>query len=294
MLLRGQINTASPALFLGRSGGDRTRDLIVPNDARYLCATLRYFKVRGRPNVARYQAALILGKLHRLIVPTYATIVIMLTLIACLAGVTALISATEFLQKHSLLKKGELLRKIAHMAVAIFVASWPWLMDWSLIQLGGGLLLGGVLLNRQLGLIESINGVKRRSYGDIFFALAIILSATVTDSKVFFALALLHLALADGLAAITGTAFGAKWRYSIIGQTKTVIGSMVFWVMSLWILGAGLLIMTNGAMSYHQYFWLLVALPPVLTVLENISVLGLDNILVPTAVVTILGMVVVG
>ena len=217
----------------------------------------------------------------------------MLTLIACLAGVTALITATEFLQKHGLLKKDELLRKIAHMAVAVFVAFWPWLMDWSLIQLGGGLLLGGVLLNRQFGLIESINGVKRRSYGDIFFALAIILSATVTDSKVFFALALLHLALADGLAAITGTAFGAKWRYSIIGQTKTVIGSMVFWVMSLWILGAGLLIMTNGAMSYHQYFWLLVALPPVLTVLENISVLGLDNILVPTAVVTILGMVVV-
>ena len=34
-------NTVVPQHPYGRSGGDRTHDLTVPNGARYLCATLR-------------------------------------------------------------------------------------------------------------------------------------------------------------------------------------------------------------------------------------------------------------
>jgi dolichol kinase len=52
---------------------------------------------------------------------------------------------------------------------------------------------------------------------------------------------MLHVALADGFAAIIGTKYGRAWAYKVFGQTKTIIGSMTFWVVSLCILGIGLL-----------------------------------------------------
>ena len=146
----------------------------------------------------------------------------------------------------------------------------------------------GVMINRgSRTKLHFLRGPKREGYGDVFFALVIMLCALLTDVKLFYALAILHLALADGLAAVIGKNFGMTWHYKVFRQTKTVLGSMAFWFISLCILGTGTLFDTN-LISFSNYTVLLIFLPPVLTMLENLVGFGLDNIVIPLAVLVAL------
>jgi dolichol kinase len=100
----------------------------------------------------------------------------------------------------------------------------------------------------------------------------------------FFTLAILTMALADGLAAVIGQNYGSQWRYKVFHQLKTVVGSMTFWFVSTCILGAGLLY-AHDVINFNHYVLLVLVLPPVLTIVENVVGLGLDNIFVPLAVI---------
>jgi len=205
--------------------------------------------------------------------------------IVCLVGVALLLGISEYLGKRKVLK-GEDQRKFVHVSVGVFVASWPWLISWQAIQLIGLAMLFVVLLSREPRFKgwRFNKSVKRESYGDILFALAIITCALITDVKIFFALAMLNLALADGLSAVIGEKFGKRWRYKVFHHNKTVIGSMAFWFISTCILGTGLLYAHNS-INFDNYVLLVVFLPPALTILENISIMGLDDFIVPVVVV---------
>jgi len=203
----------------------------------------------------------------------------MLTVIACLAGVIATLVTAEVLWKRKILR-GEKQRKFVHILIGTFIAFWPWLMSWQAIQLIAVGLLAGVLLNRYRKTLHYTEGLNRTTYGDIFFTLAILLCALLTDNKVFFLVAILHMSLADGLAAVAGKIAGKKWSYQVFGQTKTVIGTMTFWIVSVSILGIGTLF-AHELITFDSYAVVLLVLPPILTFLENASPLGSDNVTVP-------------
>ena len=213
----------------------------------------------------------------------------MLVSILCVLIVAAILVSTELLWRHKVLK-GELLRKSVHSSIAIFVAFWPWLISQHYIELIGGAFIVGVLLNRQFNIFHMLAGLRKGSLGDIDFALAITLCAFLTDIKIFFCLAILHLALADSAAALAGQRWGKRWRYQVFGQTKTLVGTMTFWFVSLLIMGAGGLFAHNY-LTYSDYLLVVFALPPVLTALENLSYLGADNLTVPAAVIIALRLI---
>jgi len=207
----------------------------------------------------------------------------MLKVILSLLAVAAVLLVNEYLWRRKILH-GELKRKFVHIVVTSFVAFWPWLMSWKAIQLLGIAMVLILLLNRQFKALHYLGNIRQRTYGEIFLALAVTTTALLTDNKVFFAIAILHVALADGFAAIIGTKFGGNWKYKIFNQTKTLIGTMTFWIISLCILGGGLLFV-SGVIPFSHYQVLLILLPPILTAIENIAVFGLDNLAIPVAVV---------
>ena len=213
---------------------------------------------------------------------------LMVSIFLCLLGVMFILIAGNILFERNLIK-GEYSRKFVHILVGSFVAFWPWLMSWRTIQVIGLLMLAVVYMNHSRKFFTFSKGIHRKTYGDYFYAITISLCALLTTNKVFFALAILHLALADGLAAIIGTEFGKMWRYKLFGQTKTILGSMAFWFTSLYILGLGVLF-TNSNISFNSYALLILLLPPVLTAIENFAVLGLDNIIVPLVVLLALSL----
>lgn len=210
----------------------------------------------------------------------------MLAVILSLLVVFAVLLANEFLWRRKLIH-GELKRKFVHMAVTAFVAFWPWIMSWKAIQLIGIAMVIVLLINRQLKILHYLGNIRQKTYGEVFLALAITTTALITDNKVFFAVAMLHVALADGLAAVVGSKFGAGWRYKVFGQTKSIIGSMVFWLVSICILGAGLLA-AHDSIAFNHYTVLLIILPPILTLVENLAVFGLDNLAIPVMLVLVL------
>ena len=190
--------------------------------------------------------------------------------------------AAELLSEHKVLK-GEYPRKFVHITAGTFIAFWPWLISWQAIRWIGVTMLLVVLINHRVRLFRFHSTLGRQTYGDIIYASAITLTALLTDEAIFFALAMLNLALADGLAAIAGKLYGGRWTYKIFGHTKSIIGTMTFWLTSLFILGVGALF-AHDLIDFYPYVVLIIFLPPILALTENISVGGLDNLFIPLIV----------
>lgn len=210
----------------------------------------------------------------------------MLSVISCVAGLFALLVITEILYNKKILK-GEYHRKFFHITAGCFIAFWPWLISWKAIQVLSLLMLGVMIANRFLKLFNYHGKIPRVTYGDMFLAFAIFIAAIITDNKTFFAIAILEVALADGLAAVVGIANGKRWGYTVFGYKKTVIGSMVFWLTSLEILVAGLLGLHNFY-TFQQYYLILLVIPPILTIVENLAIFGVDNLMLPIATIVLL------
>ncbi len=211
----------------------------------------------------------------------------MLALFACLVGVLSILLVAEALWRGGHLRYEDH-RKFVHIGVGIFVAFWPWIIGWHWIELLGLAMAFVVLVDRQIRVFHFSVRLNRQTYGDILFALAITACALLANNKIIFALAILNLSVADGVAAIIGNHFGRHFRYKVFGQTKSVIGSMAFWLGSMLILGIGLLFFQ---VNPHHYLWMLLFLPPTLTWLENFAVYGTDNLAVSLAVVATLRLI---
>ena len=194
-----------------------------------------------------------------------------------LAGIRVLLWFGEQLRRRHY--HPEIVRKFVHISVATFAATWPFFMSWTHIELLSLLLFFGVLASWRYGYFHAVRGVKRQGWGELFFAMSIGFAALLAQDKWVFVAAMLSLGVADGLAAVVGTLFGAGHRYKMFGYTKSRAGTITFWVTALIIIWFCAIV--RGP---HDSWTTLVWLPPLVTFCENIGVAGLDNILVPILV----------
>lgn len=186
--------------------------------------------------------------------------------------------------------RGEISRKFIHIMVGSFIAVWPFYMSFETIQLLSVVLFAVVAASKLLRLFKSIHMVERKTIGELLFPIGVFLAAVIAQSPWVFAAAILHLSLADGLAAVMGTLYiklkkGAA-GYLIFGRVKTVIGTIAFLAVSLAITSWILLISPAEITSYLVP--LVIALSICATVVENISGYGTDNITIPLLVVVTL------
>jgi phytol kinase len=171
---------------------------------------------------------------------------------------------------------GEFSRKLVHMSVGSFVAFWPFFLTWNEIKLLSLAFLIVVLISKNRHLFQSIYSVERHTSGELYFALAVGLIAFVTHDKWIYMAALLLMSLADGLAAIIGERYGKANRYKVFGQTKSVAGTLTFFIVALLIL-----IAYSRYAPGIQFKPQLLGIVLIATAVENLGVIGLDNLLVP-------------
>lgn len=209
-----------------------------------------------------------------LLLPTAAVLVVLAVLIVA-----------ELLWRSGKLR-GESNRKLVHIVIGTFIASWPYFLSWPQIGL---LALGGLLLVLLAGQSKHFHvgyDVNRRGHGDIFFPIGVGLAAFISTSPLIFTIAILHLSLADGLAAIVGLRFGKGHQYKVRQYIKTVFGTLTFWVVSTLIIVFSLLLSPG---FLHWPLWpLLVWLPLAATLVENVAIAGLDNLAVPLLIIVVL------
>ena len=177
-------------------------------------------------------------------------------------------------------------RKFVHITVGSFVAFWPFFLSWNQIRLLSLGFLIVVIISKYLHVFSAIHSVQRPTYGEVFFAIVVGALTFMTQSKGIYAAALLQMSLADGMAAIVGVEYGLKrqrgGRYHVFKHRKTVIGTLTFFVIS-----AALLFAYSADTTRLDLGWAL-GLAAGATVLENLAVAGLDNLVVPLLIALVL------
>jgi len=178
---------------------------------------------------------------------------------------------------------GEFSRKFVHVTVGCYVAFWPFYLSWTQIELLSVAFFVVVALSKYLNLFHAINSVQRPTWGELFFALSVGIIALMTHDKWIYAASVLQMALADGLAAIIGIRFGRKVSYRILGHTKSIVGTLTFFIVSFLILVA----FEHFGKIHLSLAWMVIA-SALACILENVAAYGLDNLLVPLVVAFLL------
>lgn len=205
----------------------------------------------------------------------------------CVASIFCFLVFMEVFSR-KLKVRGEVSRKIIHVVVGSFIAFWPFFMPVRTVRLLSLALLVGIIFSKFFHIFKSIHAVRRFTIGEILFPIGIGLAALLTQSKWIFAAAVLHVSLGDGFAALIGMHFTKKpGHYKVLGQVKTIAGSLTFFLISAAITAWVILFSHAG---FSQAAWpVIIYLPILVTLLENLSPYGTDNLLLPLLVVGVLG-----
>lgn len=202
-----------------------------------------------------------------------------------IAGVFIILIIDELFWRLHILR-GEGSRKLVHVFVGTYIAFWPFFMSMRDIQALALAMLVIIAISRKFHIFQSIHAVKRQTFGEYFFPVSVGLCAMITNSEWVFAAAILHLSLADGLAALVGVSFGHTSRYKLLGQTKSWAGTITFYLTSLFIVS---LVLLYKIETYDIYSVLIGASLPILaTIAESVAVYGTDDLLVPLVVASML------
>lgn len=167
-------------------------------------------------------------------------------------------------------------RKFVHVLVGSFVAFWPFFLSWHEIRLLSIAFLLVVIISDRLKVFRAIHSVQRPTFGEICFAAVVGLLTFITQSKGIYAAALLQMSLADGFAAIVGVRYGRSTTYRVLGYPKSIVGTATFFVVSGVLLTGYSIFSAVGLPAEGVLIGAAGA-----ALLENIGILGLDNLVVP-------------
>lgn len=205
----------------------------------------------------------------------------LLSLIIASVPVGVILLSSEWLWR-ARIAKGERARKFIHILAGMWMAFWPYYLPYSYILLLGVAALALLLYSRVTNLFHAIYAVRRHTYGELFFALGIIVCAYLARADWVFATSILLLALADGGAAVVGKMWGRGNQYKVFGSsllTKSIAGTAAYCILAFGSISIGVLL--GGTQAQDVPLLALVALPFGLAIVENASPYGVDNLLTP-------------
>ncbi len=174
----------------------------------------------------------------------------------------------------------EITRKVAHILSGISSALLPFVLSFTEIAILATIFIVVMFISKRSHIFTAIHGVKRQTYGEVYFPLAILISAIIFPIQLIYTYGLLIMGISDGLASILGQAYKSKEFRLFKNHHKTYAGSGAFFV-SATIIGCGLVgifyIFSPIAML------MMIILAAALTIIEALSPKGMDNIFLPIA-----------
>jgi phytol kinase len=200
----------------------------------------------------------------------------------------ALFGTAEILY-HFVKLKAEITRKFVHLLTGFLTLLFPLMLNnhWLVLFLCASFALI-LLLSQKYDLLKSINKIDRESYGSVSYPVAVYGSYLVFDHYhhyIFFYVPILILAVCDPIAALTGKRW-PKGKYRIGNETKTLMGSFMFFLASFVLSTILFLNMTKEPLLTSGLFSVIIALTTTIT--EALSRKGLDNLSIPAVSLVIL------
>ena len=182
-----------------------------------------------------------------------------------------LLILVEVLKRKSFISN-DLSRRLAHIGAGAINIVAPLFVSHVAIIIVNVLFAGLLLVGRNTDYFSSIKTTNRKTYGDVYFPLGIIVAAVVLlpDNVTAFQYGVAIMGISDALAGFVGERWGRK-AVSIFNNRKTLLGALVFYVSSLVI----------TFILVPQFLPVVFILPLILTIVEFFLVFGLDNLILP-------------
>lgn len=183
---------------------------------------------------------------------------------------------------------GEVTRKLSHILAGIGAALLPFVLTFNEIALLGALLVPAVFISMKSGIFRSVHSVRRSTYGEVYFPLAIAVCALLFPDRLLYTYGVLVIGVSDALAGLLGQRYGRK-SFGARHNKKTFFGSGVFFVTTAAI-GMSLVVSFIDTSPWKAIVWSIM-LAGILTIVEARATKGIDNLLVPVSAAGLLGFI---
>ncbi len=173
-------------------------------------------------------------------------------------------------------------RKALHVLFGLSATTLPWVLrsHWTVLALALVIALP-LAWARRRGLLPSLFGVERHSYGEMYFPAGVyVLFLVSSGHRVFYVVSLITLVICDALAALLGKSYG-RHHYLVHRDQRSLEGSAVFLFTAF--LGTHLPLLLLTDMDRGACVVISVQLALIVTAFEAIATGGSDNFLLPLA-----------
>ena len=171
----------------------------------------------------------------------------------------------------------EIVRKIIHIGMGPLIPIAQFLkIDQNSALIFTGIVSLMVLINYTYKLFPTIEDVERKSYGTLFYCLSLFILIFLFWDKDPYALitGFFIMTFGDGLAGLIGKSFNSK-SWIFFKQKKSLLGTLTMFLTSI------IVVCSIGYSQQNSFYLNYFVIASLATVLEQFSVLGVDNFIVP-------------
>jgi len=171
----------------------------------------------------------------------------------------------------------EIVRKIIHIGIGPLIPIAQFLkINQNSALIFTGIVSLMVFTNYNYKLFPTIEDIERKSYGTIFYCLSLFILIWLFWDKDPYALiaGFFIMTFGDGLAGLIGKSFNSK-NWIFFNQKKSLFGTLTMFLTSLVVISSVGYVQQN---SFNLNYFSIAFLA---TVLEQFSILGIDNFIVP-------------
>ena len=171
----------------------------------------------------------------------------------------------------------EIVRKIIHIGIGPLIPIAQFLkIDQNSALFFTGIISFLVLINYVYKIFPTIEDVERKSFGTLFYCFSLfILIALFWDKDPYSLLTgFFIMTFGDGLAGLIGKTFNSK-SWILFKQKKSLFGTITMFLTSL------IVVCSIGFTQQNSFYLNYFTIAFFATILEQFSVLGIDNLIVP-------------
>jgi len=171
----------------------------------------------------------------------------------------------------------EIVRKIIHIGIGPLIPIAQFLkIDQNSALIFTGIVSLTVLINYTYKIFPTIEDVERKSYGTFFYCLSLFILISLFWNKDPYALitGFFIMTFGDGLAGLLGKSFNSK-NWIFFKQKKSLFGTLTMFLTSL------IVVCSIGYAQQKSFNLNYFTIALLATLLEQFSILGIDNLIVP-------------
>ena len=174
-------------------------------------------------------------------------------------------------------ESNEIVRKIIHIGIGPLIPIAQFLkINQNSALIFTGIVSLMVFINYNYKLFPTIEDVERKSYGTLFYCLSLFILIYLFWDKDPYALisGFFIMTFGDGLAGLIGKSFNSK-SWIFFKQKKSLFGTMTMFLTSL------IVVCSIGYSQQNSLNLNYFTIASIATLLEQFSILGIDNFIVP-------------